>query len=396
MLKVEEKIVSYIMEKKVYVVFGLFILMSLAIRVFVRDCTNGDIENYLLPWYEQIKANGGLFGGLSKPVYAANGEICNYTFAYQFLIAVMTSLPINPVYAYKILSVIFDYLLIGAIFNLVSLVSEKTNKGNLVILFCLVLIHPIIFMNSAMWGQCDSIYTFWIAVSIICLVKEKYIKAFIFYGLAFAFKLQAIFFLPFLLFYYVYKKRYSFLYFFIIPAVVVCTGIPAFVQGRSVMEAFRIYSGNTSLYTRLAMGYPSFWTIISDGVKTEGYYSLKLVAIAVTICILAAHMYYWIDKKADLSSKNMLYMAFILAYTTVLFLPGMHERYGYLYEVLALVILFLNLKTMRCYIGLFLISIAMYGSAIYGTAYNMVILSIANLLIYIYYLKVINEEIVRG
>ncbi len=393
MFKFEEKIVSYIQEKKAYVAIGLFVLMSLAIRVFVRDCTNGDLENYLLPWYEQIKANGGIFGGLSKPIYANTGEVCNYTFAYQFLISIMTSLPIKAMYSYKILSVIFDYLLIGAMVKLVLLVNEKVDKKALIIAFCLILIHPIIFMNSAMWGQCDSIYTFWILAAIICLVKEKYTKAFVFYGLAFAFKLQAVFVLPFLLFFYVYKKRFSILNFLIVPTVVVITSIPALLQGRTVIEAFKIYSGNTSLYTRLAMGYPSFWTIISDGVKTEGYYSLKLVAIAVTVCILAAHMYYWIDNKAELSSRNILYMSFILTYTAVLFLPGMHERYGYVYEMLAVIILLCNFKTAKCYLGLFFISIAIYGCAIYGTGYNMVVLSIVNLLVYIYYVKLLDGEI---
>ncbi len=104
-------------------------------------------------------------------------------------------------------------------------------------------------------------------------------------------------------------------------------------------------------------------------------------------------MYYWIDKKADLSSKNMVYMAFILAYTTVLFLPGMHERYGYVYEMLAVIILLCNFKTAKCYLGLFFISIAIYGCAIYGTGYNMVVLSIVNLLVYIYYVKLLDGEI---
>ena len=54
-------------------------------------------------------------------------------------------------------------------------------------------------LNSAAWGQCDSIYAAFCLGSLYFLLRGRTWWACVFFGLALSFKLQAIFFLPALL-----------------------------------------------------------------------------------------------------------------------------------------------------------------------------------------------------
>ena len=66
----------------------------------------------------------------------------------------------------------------------------------------------------------------------------------------------------------------------------------------------------------------------------------------------------------------MLYCAFILAYTCVFFLPKMHERYGYLYEILAILIAFVDRKTIIPCVVLNMVSLITYSLYLYGVSYD--------------------------
>ena len=65
--------------------------------------------------------------------------------------------------------------------------------------FAAVLFAPTVVVNSAAWGQCDSIYAAFCLGSLYFLLRQKPWWACVFFGIALSFKLQAIFFLPVLI-----------------------------------------------------------------------------------------------------------------------------------------------------------------------------------------------------
>ncbi|MCR5416511.1 MAG: hypothetical protein K6E79_06935 [Pseudobutyrivibrio sp.] len=385
--KFEERALKWMNEHILALAFSATIILSIIIRFLLREFYTTDADGCLIPWYNAIKDNGGLLG-LGTPV-----EGLNYSFTYQFLIALMTYIPIKPLYAYKILSCIFDYLLAGAIAYLVYDIVEDHRIPKTLLAFIIVSCSPVIFMNSAAWAQCDSIYTFWVILAIIFLRKEKYLPAFIYYGVGFAFKFQSIFALPFFLFYYFYKRKFSVLYFGLIPVTMTVLSLPSLVQGRTISEMIHIYTDNTSLHTSISNGFPTFWRLLNDGTGAEGYLSLKYPAMALTVIVLGSFIYMWIRHNIELTGTNIIIMAFILTYSTIIFLPAMHERYGYLFEVLAIVIAFISYNTIPLLVGINCLSLTTYGAFLFGNTVNEWSLAVINIILYILYMIILNKHL---
>ncbi|MCR4961554.1 MAG: hypothetical protein K6A74_08875, partial [Lachnospiraceae bacterium] len=228
MCKLEKKFVEFIEKNLKVIVMILAGILGLVIRFSLFKVESPDYRDFLEQWFYEIKGNGGLKGlGIS---------VGNYNFLYQTLIAILTLFPIKCLYSYKILSVIFDMALAFAVWTYVkNIFCEGKNDWRAIFAWALVWFTPTVFLNSAAWSQCDSIYTTFIVLALYYLQKEtdySYQKAFILYGLALSFKLQAVFFLPFLLFYWMKKKEFSLLNFLISPVMLVITGLPCLVMGR--------------------------------------------------------------------------------------------------------------------------------------------------------------------
>lgn len=387
MFKIEKRFLEWV-EKHIllFSVIGVT-LISMIIRYSFREIISNDAYWCLLPWYDVIKENGG--------IYALGSQVGDYNMLYQFIIAVFTYLPIEPLSAYKLLSCIFDYLLAAAMGYFVYFFSEKDRilKGTMA--YMLVLMSPIVILNSSYWGQCDAIYTFFCVASLLAFCRDKYKLTFVLYGVAFAFKLQAVFLLPFFLFAYFVKKKFSVLYFGIIPVMMVILSIPGLIMGRSVAEVFTIYLNQTGSYKSITMNYPTFWNLLQSANMDAFYINMKKPAIALTVVVIALLMVTWIVKKVPMTTRNMIYMAFLLAYTCVLILPSMHERYGYLYEILAILVVFLQIRTLPCLVGMYLASFAIYGKYLFMFEINLPVLSIVNTLAYIGYIVILTREMLK-
>ena len=209
MFKFEEKVINFC--KKNYII--LFVILITFLAFFVRfkmlDFASYDYNNFLKPWFDDLKSNGGL-----KGLATYKGD---YNAPYMTILALLTYLPINSLYSIKFVSIVFDFLLAISSGLLVKELVKQNKKIYFVLTYAILLFVPSVLLNGAYWCQCDSIYTTFIVLSLLFLVKEKYIPSFIMLGLSLSFKLQFIFILPLYLILYVMKKKFSILNFLIIP-----------------------------------------------------------------------------------------------------------------------------------------------------------------------------------
>ncbi|MCR4937164.1 MAG: hypothetical protein K5987_03285 [Lachnospiraceae bacterium] len=348
MTKLEKNILKKTEERLPLIFFLGISICGFLLRYFMRNISASHDTADFIKWYGRIVEAGGLFHmGEAKMGYSA---------MYKLALTFMTYLPLEPIYAVKLLSGSFDYVLALAAAWITYLVSTgekgnffayikniftaKENKADVsLMVYALVLCSPVCALNSAAWGQCDSIYAAFIMLSIGQLIRERNISSFVLLGFAFSFKLQAVFILPFFVFYWFYKKSFSVLHFLEVPAVFFLTSLPNTLTGGDAGRAVTTYSRQTSVTTQMYSRYPSFWCFLTDehAGDFEDFYRYRLFAMVFCVVVLACIMYAFIKKIKYMNMENTVSAAFILSYATVLFLPSMLERYGYVYEMLAIV-----------------------------------------------------------
>lgn len=328
-------------------------VLSLYARFAFRGFISPDMNIFLIPWYDAIQEMGGL--------RALSTQVGNYQISYQTLIALMTYLPIHKVYAYKSLSMAFDYALGLAAAATVRRITGSREKAALT--YAAVVLLPVTVLNSAAWGQCDSIFTFFLVLAFFLLLRRQHALMMLSFGMALAFKLQAVFFLPFLLFYYVWSKRFPIRLFLLIPVPVLLFSLGGLAQGRGLQDILQIYTEQGGQYQQISLNYPSFWNllVITLAEKNADHYSeLQAYCLAVTVLLSGAIMLCLIRAR-KLSQQALLMTASLMMYTCVLFLPAMHERYAYPVLIFAVMLSVLCPKALPVALGMLIIDLQTYG-----------------------------------
>ena len=297
-------------------------ILGLVIRCLGLNCQSSDL-GVLTRWYQQLVNAGSSLDALRQ----FEGD---YPLSYIFIIWLLTKVPIDFTYTIKFASIILDYLM-AFLFGKVAETVYPNNQKSFCLGYGIVMLLPTVIMNSAFWGQSDVFYAAFLMGAILCLLKEKYPQMMIFVGLAFSFKLQTVFILPFLLMYYWIERKFSALWFTIIPVVMIGMHIPAILAGYSPMIAFTQFLGQSGAYPYLYYFYPNFWFFF----QAQPYFRFSMSTIFMTITALLIFIVLLVRKNVRITKDRVLPMVMWIMYTCVMFLPAMHERYTYMPEILA-------------------------------------------------------------
>lgn len=388
MSSIEKKIIDFFIRYKEIAFLSIITILACVVRFSVRKFESADYEVCLKGWYYYFCDNGGL-RGLSR-------QVGNYPIIYQFFIALMTYIPINELYLYKMISIVFDFILAISVGLLVNhLVGVKAVISSQ---FCLsystVLFLPTVFMNSAVWAQCDVIYTAFVILSIYYLIKDKFNISFFFLGIALAFKIQTIFVLPFILVYYVCTRKFRITKLLISLFSFWIMSLPGFIFGRSLLSPFKWLVGLTGDDKAMQCGLPNIWNII-----TVDYEYFSTYAIIVSIVILGISLIYILFKK--LSFENHTFMLYYLAWsvwTCIMFLPGMHERYSYILCMILLVCLVFTkrISVLICFIVEQICIISTYMQFLYSNGLDIRFVSLIYIGLYICFSIMLYNESRKG
>jgi Gpi18-like mannosyltransferase len=142
------------------------------------------------------------------------------------------------VFAVKLITVPVDFVCAALVYKIVR--ARFITGPAPVFAFLAIVIAPTVFLNSSFWSETDILYTTCLAATLYFLIKEREIPAFLAFGLAFAIKLQALFFLP-VLFILWLLRRVSWKTFLLIPLVYLIAITPAWLLGRPLDELLFIY-----------------------------------------------------------------------------------------------------------------------------------------------------------
>ena len=193
--KFECNLIQFMQKNKHIFLFLIITLFAILIRKDQIYFVAGDYVLSFEPWSEYLVVNGGFAG-----IPTINSD---YNVAYLYILALINYLPLSLLVKIKMVSFFFDFT--TAIF-IMLIVRQLLNqeKSNLMpyLAYGVALFTPPVVLNSAVWGQCDIIYTCFIVISIYLFLNGKISWGFVSYGVALAFKLQALFVLPLLFLFY--------------------------------------------------------------------------------------------------------------------------------------------------------------------------------------------------
>ncbi|MDD3665050.1 MAG: hypothetical protein PHQ65_07285 [Bacteroidales bacterium] len=287
---------------------------------------SNDYLGFLNNWVEHFRVEG--FRGIADGLY-------DYTPTYMYGLYLVSIFPIKRILGIKLISVTFDYILaltMGAI--VISECSDKKTKdlGNGLLPYGFVLLMPTVISNSSMWGQCDAIYTSFILLTILFIIKNKSDIAMLMYGIAFCLKLQSIFFMPVLILLWLCKRinLKSFLY---IPMIYFISIIPAWIAGRPLSELLMIYFKQAKSGSLLTLKWPNVYYLLGEDMFVEMY---GKAAIWFTFGVLFIVFFFLLKicYKIGISDKLLVSISLLCVMLVTYFLPFMHERYGFIADIL--------------------------------------------------------------
>jgi Gpi18-like mannosyltransferase len=321
------------------------IFAGILLKLILFPFETADYLLFLRPWIIFIKEHG-YFSSLQYKFY-------NYAPSYIYILALIAKTGLNPLYAIKTASVLFEYLL--AFFIGKTICLKYGNKLFIWISLAVIPLIPSVLANSAYLSQCDSIYSAFTAGSIYFLLKKQPWASALFLGLAFAFKMQTLLLLPFF-FVMMLRNRIKFYHLLTVPAVYLVSIWPAFFMGRPPDELLTVYLTQAGHYKHLTMNFPNLYIWISD----DDYETVKYIGLTVTFLITLAAGILLSRKKYEFTFDRCIQFAFLCAAATPFLLPGMHERYMYLGDVLGVLYFFIVRKNIGFPAGIILVSLYSY------------------------------------
>lgn len=286
-------------------------LLALIVRLPFLSHISRDYTLFLEPWFRFF-----INEGYSVFKY----DSFHYNVPYPYLLSfAATLLPGFPLIAIKSVSIIFDFILAFFVYKCVRL--KYSESETIPILAALVILFsPTVILNSAAWGQCDTIYTACLVACLYALLRGRQGWAFIAFGLSVSFKAQAILLAPFLL-HLLLKRHVQWRYSLLTPLVYLIIILPAWMIGRPMGELLLIYPSHTLRY-RVLTQVPNLYQWVDH--RHEELYPAGIILSAYIILALILLIY---RSHAKMTATLLVQLAAFFTLIIPFILPRMLERY---------------------------------------------------------------------
>ena len=328
---------------------GAFLAVMMLARVAMLDFETADYDSFLSGWVEMFRRGG--FATLAQ-------NVGDYNLLYQYYMLLVARTPLHDLYLIKWLTVAFDYVL-----ALVMMRAARRFGGERAALpvLMLTLALPTVLLDGACWGQCDSVYVSLIVLSLLLMETDRPCGAAAALAVAFAFKLQTIFFFPVVLLGLMHRK-YRPRHALVFAAAYLVTLIPALLAGRSLGSALSVYASQSmgQYYDRLTYNAPNLylffpmlefassqefiWMRYIPGVDAKGVNSyltedllpaMQSAALYACIVLTLIAVVYWLLHAQEVTPDMTLELALFFAIFLPFVMPKIHERYFFLADMLS-------------------------------------------------------------
>ena len=295
---------------------------SMLARVSFIEHVSGDYEIYLANWMDKFRAVS-----FSEGMRQNIGE---YNVLYQYILFLITRLPLPALYAVKTASFVGDALLAGTCARLAG-----QGKKQSPVALCAALLLPVCILNGGMFSQCDSLYAACALWGLALALEGRHTGSAVCFALSLAFKLQAVFLLPVVAVLWSARRlRLADALTFLLTLA--ATALPALIGGKSIAQILSIYIGQTGLYNGLTYNAPGFFGLMNtNGLDVYAYGNFGMALALGAVCALLA---YAMPRAGKMDDTAYVRTSLTMVLLAVFLLPRMHERYFYLADILALVL----------------------------------------------------------
>jgi Gpi18-like mannosyltransferase len=227
----------------------------------------------------------------------------------------------------------FEFLAVFFAYKLVRL-QYSSNKPAWLVAFAVTLA-PTVIADGALWGQCDIIYASMLLGTLYFSIVGKQAAMVALFGVALAFKAQAVFLAPFLLM-LAMRSELPLKRLLYAPLVYIMMLIPAVLLGRSLVEVLTVYVRQGRLFNQLSMNAPNLYYFIPN----EYYLPFVLFGISVTVFAAAAlaALPWW--RRTNLTASAQVQAATMFVALAPFLLPKMHDRYFFAADLFSIILAF--------------------------------------------------------
>lgn len=324
---------------------GLALAAGLAIRAQFLPFESDDYHLFLKHWTRFIETNGGL-AALRYP-------FANYTQPYLYLLSLGLALfpGVRDLYVIKLISTLFD----AGCAVLVWKIVEDRRPASLAAAgaFAAVWLSPTVILNSAAWGQVDSMYSAFLLLAVFLMMQERPARGIAAYGAAFAIKLQSIFLLPVVALAALRGRARTLVW---IPIVFVALMLPAIALGKPVGDALFTYGLQIGAAERLTMNAANWYQWLPPGEPAAAWWAGVLLGAVFMLFAL------WCARRWAMPwPEQVLLLACWTLAGVPFFLPRMHDRYFFPAELLAVAFAFSRASTRPVWL---LLPVALTGASL--------------------------------
>jgi Gpi18-like mannosyltransferase len=279
-------------------------------------------------WYQHLVERGG-WRGLGTVVG-------NYNAPFLYVLALALILPGPVLLKIKAIFIAFDVLLAFFTYKVVGL--RRPGRTAVVAALVMVLL-PTVVINASFYGQMDAMWASFALGGVYFLLRGRAWWGVALGTVSLAIKPQGLFIFPVVLL-LALAGRIKWRTLLAAPAVFLGLDVPAVLLGRHPRELLTIYSMSRQgkHVPSLTLHAPSAYAFVPhaagrvSAVWTLGY--VFAAALVVGVC------YVLVARRVPMTPDRIVTAAAFFAILLPFTLPGMHERYFFLADVLSVVLVF--------------------------------------------------------
>ncbi len=314
------QVVNFSFARREIVIFAFVLTVSFLVRVLLFPQQGYPIDTGDFSYWFNTAASHGI-----RPFYSLAG-FADYppfnVYIFWAFGSIAKAASINILAMVKLVPNLFD---LGTAAMIYFFVRKQSTFKLALVATALYAFNPAVIFNAAVWGQYDAVYTFFLVLSLMLVLKSKPELSAVAFALGILTKPQGIALLPLIVF-LIYKKGglKKLLFSVVAFAATVFLVILPFQWSSPVTFLTNIYFGAYGGYAFTSINAFNLWGLyglwIPDGILNVVGWSLFG---GFTVFVL-----YFLNKRFKVSGDNLaVFSAFMLLFAFFMLPTRIHERY---------------------------------------------------------------------